>query len=522
MKKALALFLALVVFAAMFASCGGSGEESKEESSQAPAVSAVSADESAVEEPSEEVSVYVPDIYSGRDYEGETFTVWTTFSLPVYTSSIVPNEPGTFEENLSEGCNVAIKNRNNKIFETLGVTINEVYYYSTTRYGNDTLGKIRNYISTGDQSISAFACSLYDCGVMALEGDCYDLNSLDNFNSENPWWNQNLNECVTLGGRLYFTLGDMDYNSYSRLSCILYNERLINDLQLESPASLARRGDWTLDKLAEYSRMYIEDINDPEGIDVYDKFGLAGSYDTFYAMAYAGGVRILQYDKDGYPELSLYSEKNVNYINQFVDLVHDDTYVNSNEYFNVTSSPNELLWAAFKEGRCLFLSGSPRQVTLLEMDDVIGIVPYPKATKEQENYYSLLSTWTTNGYSICTNLDDAHAEFAGAVLDAMGYYSWRVLPDSFSQNYYEMTLKAQKLQTEEAEEMLDLIYAGRGFEPGEIFQIGRYSVHFTVNELYVSLYGGNLSDFTSAYDRLENGFESDVENLVRKIKSLEE
>ncbi|MBP0990573.1 MAG: hypothetical protein J5874_05305 [Oscillospiraceae bacterium] len=519
MKKTLALILALVLFASLLVACGSGGEESKEESSQ---VSAVSEDESEVEEPSEEVSVYVPDIYSGNDYEGETFTVWTTYSTATNTSSIIPNEVGTYEENISEGCNIAIKQRNNMIFDTLGVTIDEIYYQSPTRYGTDTLSKIRNYISASDPSISAFACCLYDCGTLALEGSLYDLNSFEYFEPKNPWWQQYFNESVTLGGKLYFTIGDIDYNSYSRIPCVVYNDTLIKKLNLESPVKLAREGKWTIDKVIEYSKTFCEDTNDPEGVDLFDRFGWGGNHDDFYSMTYAAGIRILQNDKNGYPELSLYNEDTINYLNKYMEFAHEDTYVCVNDYFNISSNPGGLLYDAFQEGRCLMFGGSLRACTLLEMEDIFGIAPMPKADEHQEYYYSLLNTWTANAYGIGTNLDQAHAEFAAAILDVMGYYSWRENSGSFIQNYYDMALKGQKLQTEEAEEMLDLIFSVRGCEPGSIFQIGKYSVFTTVNELYVGLYTGRFDGFTSAYDRFSNGFENDVQHLVNKIKSLEE
>ena len=519
MKKLISVVLSFILLASILASCGESGETGT--SSSASEISNEASVPEASEEISEEVSeVYVPDIYSGRDYDGRTFTVWTTYSTSTNTSSILPNEPGTYEENFSDKCNTAIKDRNAKIKETLGVTIDEIYYYSPTRYGSDSLAKIRSFINANDPTISAYACCLYDCGTLALEGSFYDLNSFENFNSENPWWQQYFNENVSLNGKLYFTIGDIDYNSYSRIPCVVYNDRLIKELNLENPVTLAKEGKWTIDKAIEYSKTFCEDITDPIGVDLFDKFGWGGNVDDLYSMTYGAGIRILSKNGDGFPELTLYTEDTVDFVDKLMDFTRDDTYVCVNDFFNISNNPGGLLYEAFQEGRCLMFGGSLRACSVLNMDDPFGIVPEPKANEEQEYYYSLLNTWTTNAYSIGVNLTEEDAEFAAAMLDVLGYYSWKEYPDSFINNYYTVMLKNQKLSLEDSEAMLDLIFSVRGCEPGSIYQIGKYGAGITVNDIYVNMRAGVLPGFKASYEKYASGIEKDVENLVNKMISL--
>ena len=80
------------------------------------------------------------------------------------------------------------------------------------------------------------------------------------------------------------------------------------------------------------------------------------------------------------------------------------------------------LEANFIAGHVLFYSGGiSTAINLSAMEDSFGILPVPKLTEEQDDYYSLLNTWTTNAYAITTNNTEEQAEFAAAVLEAMGY-----------------------------------------------------------------------------------------------------
>jgi hypothetical protein len=179
-----------------------------------------------------------------------------------------------------------------------------------------------------------------------------------------------------------------------------------------------------------------------------------------------------------------------------------------------------LLRQAFEEGRCLFYSGGINSASELNMEDIFGILPVPKYTEDQENYYSLINTWVTNAYAIAANVDRDTAEFAAAVLDVMGYYSWAEYPDSVAYNYYEKMLKAQKLPREDSEAMLDLIFSTRGCEMGAIFQIGKMGGgSVDVNGMLQKLIqGGVTGKFASTYETYQDAFENDVELLNEFFK----
>ena len=523
MKKLLVIILCLTLTAACLASCGGSGaEESKTESAAAASTAepasvteTVSETEPVSEEPPVDPVQAIldnPDIYKGDAYQGRTFKVLTFGVNDTALSEFVYNEDTT-EEAMPETVNLAIKTRNDKVYDALGVTVTEEYYKANPRFGGPSIKKVTEIIAEGNPDYSLLSICLYDCGTLAMDNYLWNLNELDNFNPENPWWEQYFNESVEIANQLYFTIGDVGINNKGSTPCVYYNTRLISDLGLDDPLKIAEEGKWTIDKALTYARtMPHEEL--PAKEQYLQTFGWAGQNDDMYAMLYGSGTRILSPDPDGFPMLTLNTETAQDTVNQVLELMGDSSYVSGNDLFSVTTWPMTLLQKAFEEGRCLFYSGNVDTAVQLNMEDTFGILPVAKLTEEQEQYYSLINTWTTNAYCIATNLDKEGAEFAAAVFDVMGYYSWSMYPDSLAFNYYEKMLKSQKLTREDCEKMLDRIFEARGCELGAIFQIGKTTGSTSVNEMLVKLIEakGTMS-FVSTYQTYESAFEADVDAI---------
>ena len=513
MKKTLSLVLCLLLVTLFAVSCG-----SREEASSVPEVSAESVTEESSEEQVSAEESYVPDIYSGKDYAGRTFTVFATYPYADHVSEFIFNEDPN-EELLSETVNVAIKARNDKIYDTLGVEIAEVYFPTSDRYGTSILNQIRSFVSGNVDDYSLYSVCIYDCATLSTEGVLYDLNSLESINTTNPWWEQYFNDTVSIFDKLYFTIGDMTFNSMGSIHCIYYNADLIKDLGLEDPIIAAKAGKWTLDMALEYTKQLAVDSAEPEGrMDYKDEFGWGGQDSDAYYLLYGTGVRAFTADDAEKACLSINNETTYNTLEKCRELMKGEWYCRGNDYFNVTATPMDLIQDAFEEGRCMFFSDAIYRTISLDMEDEFGILPLPKYNEDQEEYYSLLSTWRSNAYCIGTNLDEEDAEFAAAILDVLGYYSWGEIGDSVCTNYYQKTLKNQKLATENSEDMLDLVYQSVGCDLAGIFRIGELSGGRSLNNMLIDVASGTYENFTSAYEKYEQVYQTDLESVLDFFK----
>ncbi len=526
MKKALALILSAVMAATCLVACGGKDDET---STPASDVSAAVNDQSVAEEESSDIPEtlkYFEKIYTGNAYDGRTLTILTSGVNDSANSEMVYNESLINPENFPEAINLAIKRRNDQVYELLGVEIDEIYVHDPRRYGGTTLERIRNAASAGEDYFQAVSMCLYDCGTLATQNYLYDLTEIDNLDLDNPWWDQGFSDTVRIGGRQYFMLGDIGINYKNSSPCVYYNKSLFDSLGLEDPTQLAFEGKWTVDKAIELSSSYHQDINGTEGIQYDDRYGWAGQNDDMYAILYGAGVRILSPDSDGYPELTIWSETANNAVEKALELMLNSEYfISGNDLFGRTPGyewPMQALEANFIAGNVLFYSGNPSTaIALSAMEDSFGILPMPKLTEEQDDYYSLLNTWTTNAYAIPTNIDQETAEFAGAVLEAMGYYSWEAHADSLAVEYYERVLKLQKLQADdESAKILDLIFAQRGCDLGSVFQVGKITGTKAVNDILGDLIAQKRTGaFRSTYETYEDILKTDAEAVVEYFKS---
>lgn len=524
MKKALALLLCALLTITGFAACNNNSTVSSEPSgSQAISDTTSASDDESSEAPVDPAAYYFDRLYKGDKYVGKTFTVLTSGVNPTAVSELVYNEDLSANENFPTVINDTIQERNRKVEALLGVEIKEQYFHDRSRHGGITLAEIRNAIQGSANAFQAISVCLYDCGTLAMENSLYDLNSIETLDLTNPWWDAPFSESVGIGGKQYFMLGDMSINYKSAVPCIYYNQSLIKSLGLTDPYELARTGKWTVDAAYELASGYNENIDGVDGIQYTDCYGWAGQYDDMYAMLYGAGVRIVSPDSNGYPYLSLYSETANTAVEKILTLMLDkEHYISGNDLFGKTDTPwpMEALQKAFIEGRVMFYGGGiDVAINLSAMEDIFGILPIPKLNEEQEEYYSMLNTWTTNAFAIAYNASADDAEMAGAVFDAMGYYSWGQIAGSLAAVYYEKVIKDQKLTLAESSEMLDLIFAQRGCEMGSVFQIGKISGSKPVNDMLGDIIkSGQAGGFSAAYDSYSAVFQADVDAVVEYFK----
>ena len=523
LKRSAALLCAVMMLCIAFAACGSGGDQissAPEPVSSQSAQTAESAPEQSGEPASEEESLSPEELYGvyfGNEYEGRTFTVFTSDVDTAALSDIVYNPEAVNGETLPERMNNALLERQNTLKAKLGVDLVEVYHYDAQRLGNTALNKVRDAISTGSDEFQAINISLYDCGTLSLEGNLYNLYDIPGFDPSNPWWDQKFNNSVEMFGKLYFTHGDIDFRTKNAITCILYNRTLCKQLGLEDPLQLVIDYKWTLDKCIELSRSLYDDTNE-DGVDYLDRIGWAGQWDDMYYMLYGSGVRILTSDYNGYPRLSFYDARTENVVTKVLGFMADsEHYISGNDLWNKTpwTWPMEALLDGFAKGRHIFFAGVVEHVFMLkEMKDDFAIVPAPMYDENQHEYYSLLNTWGANAFAIAANVYEEDLQFVGRVLDTLGYLSWSHYPDSLAFNYYDVVLKNQKLTDEESESMIELIFNSCGCETGAIYQVGGSGNNvydMLSNELMAKKRTEGLA---GVYDANRTRFEQSVQDII--------
>ncbi len=116
----------------------------------------------------------------------------------------------------------------------------------------------------------------------------------------------------------------------------------------------------------------------------------------------------------------------------------------------------------FAEDRALFRSAQAGTLAILrDVEFDFGIIPYPKYDDTQTTYF----TRHEGCYPIMIPTTNAELETTGLILEAMAYDSHQ----SLIPVYYDTVLQSKYARDEESAEMLDIIFAGRIVDMGDIF-----------------------------------------------------
>ena len=199
--KLLALALACLMLVSLLASCGGTTdtETRAEQETQAPAETGTTGDRYDASFDRSSVADTVP---TDLKFDGETFTFFTRNDL----------EHWKFEMDVDEIMNDtlydAIYYRNKTVEERLGIeitTVQQAGNYANRTTWNDTL---RTAVNTKTGDFDAAAIYLSQGSPLAIENMYYNVIGFDHINLAKPWWNQSIQEELTLFNTLYYLAGD--------------------------------------------------------------------------------------------------------------------------------------------------------------------------------------------------------------------------------------------------------------------------------------------------------------------------
>ena len=136
----------------------------------------------------------------------------------------------------------------------------------------------------------------------------------------------------------------------------------------------------------------------------------------------------------------------------------------------------------------------------VEMDPSYGVLPNPKLTEDQDNYYHLVDQYSC-AWAIPSDNDEIEKT------DIL-FTAWNYLSDNALEAYYEKTLKHKRMDSPDDAEMLDIIRTNTRYEISLILDFGVASV---VTSAYRS---GNLA---SSYARKQKAIER---MITTKFESL--
>lgn len=443
-----------------------------------------------------------PDIPES-DFEGYTFTFLCRFIEGAHWAPWNPRDIYV-DEQVGEVINDAVFIRNRAVEEKLNINIG---WYSTADYIN-TFNKA---INSDEDLYDMYYAGLGELISAASGGQLNDMFKIPYLDFNQPWWNQNAVNSLSIGHRLYFAVNDIMIMNNDCTSAIVFNKKLIADNNLPDPYKMVTDGTWITDNVIILCKDIARDIDGNSIMDYNDMYGFVCYRDASLSIMHSAGGRIAEKDSDDYPVLTLQSERSFSALGKAFDLMYSDGSFNVHkELEGKFDAIYEVTERMFMENRSLLYWILLHDIEKFrDMESDFGILPIPKYDEEQSHYGCTVNQY--HGYAMGIPVTATNVERTGIVLEALASKSKYTLQPA----YYDVALQRKFTRDNESTEMLDLIFNSTVYDIGAIYQFGNISweiIYMTMTE---------NRDIASTYKKLEKSAVAAIEKTIELYRKLD-
>ena len=455
--------------------------------------------ENAESEPeSVELTPDLPD----ADFDGYEFTFLVREIAEAHWLPYNAREIYSEEEN-GEPINDATYKRNRFVEDKYNCVIKQVQTPSYASY-------LENTVKAGDDLYSAYYVAITDLTSSATKGLFYNLHDIPHLDLEAPWWDGNAVKSLSIANRLFFATSDLMIVDKESASTLVFNKKLIKDHGLESPYDLVHNNQWTLDKLIEMSRGVAQDLNGDGIMDYTDKFGFVGYRNAAFSLVHSAGVWIAQKDKNDIPYFTLSTERFFNVFDRACDLMYDAGSYNIHHLEGQFPEIYKISGQMFMEDRSLFYWILMHDIfDFRSMESDFGILPLPKYTADQNEYYHEVNHY--HGHALAIPASVQELERTGIILEALTAKSKYTLRPA----YYDISLQRKFSRDDESQEMLDIIFSTLMYDIGAINEWG----NIFYNTVMMTM--KNDRDIASKFERYESRALIDMQKTVAQYENID-
>lgn len=370
------------------------------------------------------------------------------------------------EETAGNVINDAVQERNNIIETEYGIKIEIVPV-------DDPYGTLDMSISSGADDYQLICDSVNKLLPNAAKNRFLSLN--DEVMLEQDYWDKNGIDNLRVDDSIYFLAGDAIICDDEYTYCVIYNKDIYaDDASCEGKYGniyqLVKDGKWTYDAMYTMAKA----VTKPDADGNYKTEGctyglLTEGYAAEMIVAGSGSTSFVRNADEGFT-YNMDSQASLTAFNEVFTMATDKTATILVDDFKTDGW--KTVGNMFKDGKGLFYTTTVASVS--DLGDVnFGVIPMPKASETQEDYYSGINIYQTEVLAVPSSNTGANHDATMFLLDALGYWSKHTPGQhSVTEAYYDTTLKLQKLDLGEDEEMLDKICDNRLYDIGYIYNWG--------------------------------------------------
>ena len=473
-------FLLLLCLALSAVGCGNRGETPAEGSG-------ASGEETT---PPETEETYYLDTLAPNDFGENVYRVMTI-------QGNIPN-PKAYDGN--DLVDQALLSRDIAMEDYYGIT----FGYTSMENNNTAVADMQVAAMSQSGVPHAFITSAIRLMNLAANGYVANLNSVDNLDLDQRWWNQSLNNNVMFRDALYCTAGPYSEYYYHSALCLAFNKTIAAAHEINGIYDLVLNDEWTLEKMREFCTEYDVTVDKgSDGMDESDTYSISAFYGVMYGLYAGAGGKFSTINDEGEIEVNLVTEESQAILGDILKIFKKDVTTYYGDY-----KPSADIFTA---GKALFLYTSTGYIhDYLPGSSVdYGIIPTPKADTAQENY--ITCAWPSSNYCVSVpygHVGDAKA-FAGLMLEAYCFLSYEhVRPVK-----YDSVLKYKVSIDPTASQIMDLLFETLYFDMNLVFDFGgsRTLIRTTIQN-------DSLDSFTSDVSKKASAISGDIEKFLTNGK----
>ena len=324
-------------------------------------------------------------------------------------------------------------------------------------YGNEELTtKLITTALSGDKFCDIAIPIFWNTAANFTNKVLVDLNTVDTLNMKADYWHQPTNELLSVNGVLRASACGLTCLPVNETAAVVFNKRIIKEMNLENPYELYKNGKWTVEKLREMAKKATKDLDGVSGMTKNDQWGIttldrtALTQDIYTAY----GFRTITKNGTGVYQ---YNMNNSDFITHLKWI--QDWYCNDASIF--VNDDQDAQHAQFSNGKALFYIFQLNYLSKFKnMTDDYGVVPFPMGS-DKDNYAGLMN-WNTRLMGIPVTVKGEELLDAGSVMQALAYYS------KDDNNNKKQEIVGRYLRDSESIEMLDKI-SETGIHVPELF-----------------------------------------------------
>lgn len=388
-----------------------------------------------------------PDHLPEVNYGGKVFRVITTAS---------GSERDIFTEDhpTSDPLHDAVLLRNQNVCERFGITLD----VTVDEYTN-VPKRVSTAVKSGADEYDMCNVHMVKGASLAQNNDVLPFEKLPYVDFTMPWWDKDIANGFSIRNNLMMANGDISPTSFSYTSCLFFNKRMFDSLDLPYPYQLVRDGKWTLDKLIELTKDISRDMDGDGKIkreSDADVFGITSYFLSVpYDFYYGAGGMLVSKDQDDVPFFDPQVERDTAIYQKIYDAL-----ITNNANFETEEAYELNVIKIFTDGRAMFYNASLGSAEFLrEMDDEFGILPEPMFDENQKEYKSFV-----NGASsmICVpaTVKSENLEYVSIIIEALASEAYEVITPVLTETY----LKRKLTRDYESMDMIDYIVRHRVFD----------------------------------------------------------